>query len=143
HSYLAKGRLLYTHDRTIGDLCESLASMGERDMRLELLRAATSALPPIYKAHKWFLTRRDLDYTALWILYAATALARIEVIGAGLLADREVIPQAMGLNPEFFKVVYHDLLNAKKTAKSVEAALDAIDAYLARRTDELYGLVLE
>ena len=48
-------------------------------------------------------TRGDLDYTALWILYAATPLARIEVIGRGLLADREVIPQAMALNPAFFK----------------------------------------
>ena len=37
---------------------------------------------PIYKAHKWFVTRGDLDYTALWILYAATPLAQIEVIGA-------------------------------------------------------------
>ena len=35
---------------------------------------------PIDKAHKWFVTRGDLDYTALWILYAATPLARIEVI---------------------------------------------------------------
>ena len=45
-------------------------------------RAATHALPPIDKAHKWFVTRGDLDYTALWILYAATPLAQIEVIGA-------------------------------------------------------------
>ncbi len=37
----------------------------------------------------------DLDYTALWILYAATPLAQVEVIGARLLLDREVLPQAM------------------------------------------------
>ena len=42
---------------------------------------------------------RDLDYTALWILYAATPLARIEILEARLLADREVLPQAMKLNP--------------------------------------------
>ena len=78
-------------------------------------RPRRARLPPIYKAHKWFVTRGDLDYTALWILYAATPLARIEVIGARLLADREVIPQAMALNPAFFKIVYTDLLNAKKT----------------------------
>ena len=29
------------------------------------------------------MTRGDLDYTALWILYAATPLAQIEVIEAG------------------------------------------------------------
>ena len=45
------------------------------------------------------VTRGDLDYTALWILYAATPLARVEVIGRRLLADREVIPQALDAEP--------------------------------------------
>jgi uncharacterized protein len=133
HSLLAKGRLLYTHDQTIADLCARLADIGERDTRLQLLRAAISALPPIYKAHKWFITRRDLDYTALWILYAATPLAQIEVIGHRLLADREVIPQAAKLNPQFFKIIYTDLLNGKKTEKNIKAALDAVDGYIAER----------
>jgi len=99
HSFLAKGRLLYTHDQTVADLCARLHEIGDRDKQVQLLHAGTAALPPIYKAHKWFVTRGDLDYTALWVLYAATPLAQVEVIGAGLLADREVIPQAMGLNP--------------------------------------------
>src|SRR5262249_39754307 len=106
HSFLAKGRLLYTHDETIGTLCERLQAIGERDVQLQLLRAATRALPSIYKAHKFLLTRGDLEYTALWILYAATPLATIEVISARQLADREVIPQALALNPAFFKTVY-------------------------------------
>src|SRR5262245_1474848 len=116
HSLLAKGKLIYTHDPTIADLCNRLSEIGERDTRLQLLHAATAALAPLYKAHKWFVTRRDLEYTALWILYAATPFAKIEVIGRRLLADREVIPQAIKLNPEFFKIIYTDVLNGKKTA---------------------------
>jgi hypothetical protein len=143
HSLLAKGRLIYTHDETIDALCERLHTMGDRDRQLQLLSAGTGVLPPLYKARKWFITRKDADYSALWILYAATPLARIEVIGAGQLADREVIPQAMLLNAAFFKTVYHDVLNEKKTLKSVEAALDAIDRYLADRTMLLYGPVLD
>src|SRR5205807_4806304 len=123
HSLLAKGRLLYTHDETIAALCARLHEIGERDTQVQLLSAATRALPSIDKAHKWFVTRGDLDYTALWILYAATSLARIEVLNARQLADREVLPQAMKLNPAFFKTIYIDLLNAKKTRKSVQAAL--------------------
>ena len=143
HSLLAKGRLLYTHDQTIADLCASLTEIGERDTQVQLLRAATSALPAIYKAHKFFVTRGDLDYTGLWILYAATPLAQVEVIGARLLADREVIPQAMELNHTFFKKVYSDLLNAKKTRRSVQTALDAIDRYVAERTAMLFGPVID
>jgi hypothetical protein len=143
HSLLAKGRLLYTHDDTIADLCARLHEIGERDTRLQLLRAATHALAPIYKAHKWFVTRSDFDYTALWILYAATPLAQIEVIGRRLLADREVIPQALALNPDFFHVIYTDLLNTKKTRRNVEVALDAVDAYLAERASTLFAPVIE
>ncbi|MEW6735727.1 MAG: hypothetical protein AB1489_30830 [Acidobacteriota bacterium] len=143
HSFLTKGRLLYTHDQTIADLCARLAEIGERDTQIQLLRAATNALPLIYKAHKWFVTRGDWDYTALWILYAATPLAQIEVIGARLLADREVIPQAMKLNPEFFKMIYTDLLNTKKTQKSVQIVLAAIDRYIAERATTLFGLVID
>jgi hypothetical protein len=143
HSLLAKGRLLYTHDETIADLCAGLHQIGERDRQVQLLTAGTQALGPIDKAHKWFVTRGDLDYSALWILYATTPLAKIEVIGAGLLADREVIPQATRLNPAFFRTVYVDLLNAKKTRKSVQAALEAIDGYMAQRAASLFRPVLD
>lgn len=143
HSLLAKGRLLYSHDQTIADLCTRLQQIGERDTQVQLLRAATSALLPIYKAHKFFSTRGDLDYTALWILSAATPLAQVEVIGARLLADREVILQAMKLNPAFFKTIYSDMLNARKTRKNVQAALDAIDNYVAERAEKLFALVIE
>jgi uncharacterized protein len=143
HSLLAKGRLLYTHDASIAVLCGQLQEIGERDTQLQLLRAATQALAPIYKAHKWLLTRGDLEYTALWILYAATPLAQIEVIGRKLLADREVIPQALELNPAFFTTIYVDLLNRKKTRKDVEAALRAIDLYLAERAVTLFKPVID
>jgi predicted nucleotidyltransferase len=143
HSLLAKGRLLYTHDDSIADLFARLQAIGERDTQFQLLRAATAALPAIYKAHKWLITRGDLDYTALWILHAATPLAKIEIISRRLLADREVLPQALKLNPTFFKTVYADLLNAKKTLKNVKAALAAIDDYVAKRATALFGPVIE
>src|SRR5262249_15792044 len=80
HSFLAKGRLLYTHDDTIAALCRRLEIIGERDPQTQLLRAGTHALAPIYKAHKFFVTRGDLEYTSLWLLYSATPLAQIEVL---------------------------------------------------------------
>jgi uncharacterized protein len=143
HSFLAKGRLLYTHDPTIADLCDRLRDIGARDTQVRLLAAGTSALGPIDKAHKWFVTRGDLDYAALWILYAATPLAQIEVIARGLLADREVIPQAASLNRVFFKTIYGDLLNRPKTRDAVERALHAIDAYVADRAPAIFGPVLD
>ena len=143
HSFLTKGRVLYTHDPTIAAVCARLQDIGERDTQIQLLQAGIQALAPVDKAHKWMITRGDLDYTALWILYAATPLARIEILSARRLTDREVIPQAIQLNPAFFKIVYSDLLNTKKTVQNVQAALDAIDAYLAKHTPALFGIVLD
>ena len=143
HSFLAKSRVVFTHDDTIADLCARLQAIGERDTRMALLEAGTSALPCLYKAHKFLVTRGDLDYTALWILYAATALAQIEVISARKLVDREVIPQALALNPAFFTAIYTDVLNAKKTKKAVEAALMAADTYVAKRAKRLFAPVLD
>jgi hypothetical protein len=143
HSFLAKGRLLYTHDDTIADLCARLTQIGDRDTELQLLSAGCHALPAIDKARKWFVTRGDLDYSALWILYAANALARIEVIRRRLLADREVLPQALSLNPAFFTTIYTDLLNTKKSAASVQSALEAIDRYVGDRATELFRPVLD
>ena len=143
HSFLAKGRLLYTHDPTIAELCGRLQAIGGRDTAVQLLRAATHALPFIDKAHKWFVTRGDLDYTALWILYAATPLAQIEVLAAGRLVGREVILQALEMNPAFFTVVYTGMLNERKSRARVKAALDAIDAYIVARMQVLFSLVLD
>ncbi len=143
HALLAKGRLLYTHDETIAQRFDRLDEIGERDTQVQLLAAGTMALSCAAKARKWLVTRNDLEYTALWILYAATALARIEVLSRRLVADREVIVQALALNPAFFRAVYTDLLNQSKTVERVADALTATDAYLADRAVDLFGPVFE
>ena len=143
HSLLAKGRLLYTHDETITAMFEHLRVLGDRDTQLQLLVAATHALPSLYKARKWLLTRADLEYTSLWILYSANQLAKIELLEAGLLADREVLPQALKLNPAFFKMVYTGILNTKKTRPAVEAALAAIDGFMRKRARTIFAPILE
>jgi len=143
HSFLTKGRLLYTHDESIAEIFAGLSIMGERDRQMELLRAAAGTVGSLYKAHKFLITRGDLEYTAFWILDAATGLARVEVVEAGLLADREVLPQAMKLNPAFFRTVYTDLLNEKKTRARVEAALEAADAYIAARAATIFEPIVE
>jgi uncharacterized protein len=143
HSLLAKGRLLYTHDPTIADLCDTLHLLGSRDTAVQLLQAGCHALSCLDKARKWLVTRGDLNYSALWILYAATPLAQIEVLLAGQLVGREVIPQAAALNPGFFEVVYTSLLNQPKSLPRVQAALDAADGYLGRLAPRLFAPVAE
>lgn len=143
HSFLAKGRLLYTHDPTIESLFERLKSRGQRDTAILMLAAATAVLPPLYKARKWLETRGDLAYTSLWILLTAIPVARMEVIAAGLLPDREVVPQAQALNPNLFRTVYTDVLSKGTTRPCVEKALEAIEQYMRERSTVVFAPVID
>jgi hypothetical protein len=143
HAFLAKGRLLYTHDPTIADLLAGLRARGGRDTAVQMLHAATSVLPPLYKARKWLETRGDIAYTALWTLYAAVPVARMEVIAAGLLPDREVIPQALQLNPALFDTIYTSLLRDGTRKGPVEKALVTIEDYMAQRAPKVFAPVLD
>ncbi len=133
HSLLAKGQLLYSHDESIAPLLERMRILGDRDTQLLMLGAATEALSCLYKAHKWLVTRGDLEYTALWILAAASPLARIEVMTHDMLADREVLPNALKLNPDLFGRIYVGMLNGAKTHDAVAVALSLADAYVTAR----------
>ena len=142
NSFLAKGRLLYTHDPTIADLLERLRARGQRDTAILMLQVATGALAPLYKARKWLVTRGDIAYTAYWTLFATNAIARMEVIAAGLLPDREVIPQAQQLNPALLEIIYSNLLRDGTTRATVEKALTTIEHYLASRAAAVFAPVL-
>jgi predicted nucleotidyltransferase len=143
NSFLAKGRLLYTRDPTIETLFDSLRTRGRRDTAILMLQVATGALPPLYKARKWLLTRGDVAYTAYWLLFAANSVARMEVIAAGLLPDREVIPQAEQLNPLLMQAIYGDLLRKGTDRATVETALQTIEQYVASRATRVFAPVLE
>lgn len=142
-SLLSHGQLLYATDPIIAELLSQVTRTGERDTRIQLLAAAASALAPFYKARKWLVTRKDLDYAALWLLFTANQLARIEVLTARQVADREVLIQALSLNPTFFKLIYTDLLNRRKTAAAIETALEAIDEYLLSKCRTLFQPLFE
>ena len=143
NSFLAKGRLLYTHDPTIETLFGRLQQRGQRDTAILMLQVASHALPAVYKARKWLLTRGDFAYTAYWLLSAADTIARMEVIAAGLLPDREVIPQAEKLNPPLMQTIYRDLLRRGTDRAAVEKALTTIEDYLAARAAKVFAPVLE
>lgn len=143
HSFLAKGRLLYTHDPTVRDLLDRLRARGQRDTAILMLQVATGALPPLYKARKWLLTRGDIAYTAYWTLFATNSVARMEVIAAGLLPDREVIPQAQKLNPDLLETIYSNLLRHGTRRETVEKALTTIEEYVATRAARIFAPVLE
>lgn len=143
-SMLVRSRLLFTRDASLQALWDERPStIGERDRRVQLLRAGIGCLPVRVKAEKWLRVKRDNDYATLYLLFTAEALARIEIFDAAQNPGREVLQQAMALNPAFFGTVYPQLLHGPRDTAHLEAVLGAVDDYLDARTDRCFGPVLE
>jgi predicted nucleotidyltransferase len=143
HSLLAKSRLAYASDETIRELYDGISKLGARDLEIQLFRSASNALPTLYKAQKWYHVRQDYAYSYLWASYTIQSLAQIEVNLEGQIAGREVIQQALEINPEFFRAVYALPMDQKKTAKTVGRVLELIDGYLWKKRTTLFGLLLD
>ncbi len=145
HSCFSKGTLLFSKDESITAWYENAKRhrVASRDRQFQLMRLSGSVVALLTKAEKWYHVKRDCDYAFLWILYAVEVLARIEVVLHSEVPTREVIHQALAHNPEFFKSVYSDLINQKKTRTRIKKALDLIETYLDDKIFDLFGPLLQ
>src|SRR5262249_44266566 len=143
HSAFALSTLLYTTDDSIRAYYQDIASIGARDRQLRLMSAGSAALYTLAKAEKWLLTRKDVLYSFLWVMYTIEHLAKIEILLSGEITPRESIPRALKLNPTFFGAIYQDLIQQEKTAATVQRAIDLIEDYLDRNVQVLFGPILD
>ena len=136
HSYFSHSTLLFSHDASIQEWYDKNASrdtIGERDKQFQLLNVIASTLPSLVYAEKQFYVNRDCLTCFLSVLNVVQGLGRVEVLLNDEIPAREVIQPALRYNPDFFNLVYTDLINAEKTEAVIQNALDAINAYLAER----------
>jgi uncharacterized protein len=142
-SIMHRSRLLFSKDDSLTLLWENLGPMGARDKQAQLLRNATWVLPTLTKIEKWLRVKQDPHYAAYYVLQAAMQLATLEVIQAGGSPGREVIQQALKLNPAFFQKVYTDVLDGPKTLEAIGAAWKAQDDYITERIDLCFAPLLD
>jgi uncharacterized protein len=143
HSFFSKSTLLFSTDDTIREYYEDVQHVGARDREVQLLKAATWLLPTLAKAEKWFYIKKDMAYSALYILYMTDRLATIEVLLNGEVPSREVVQQALKHNPSFFKAIYLDFIQGPKDEVTVGRVLQQINAYLDDKLLLLFNPILE
>lgn len=143
HSWFALSTLLYTTDDTIRELYLNAQTIGSRDRQLRLMTAGASLIYYAAKAEKWLVTRKDVTYSFLWVMYAIKHVAEIEVLIKGEVTGREVIPQAAKINPALFNPLYHDLIHGKKDEATMRSAIDALNGYLDQQMRLLFTPVLD
>ena len=136
HSYFSHSTLLFSRDASIEEWYDKNAdrnNIGERDKQFQILSVVASTLPSLLYAEKQFYVNKDCLTAFLSILDAVDGLARIEVLLNDEIPAREVIQPALEYNHDFFHRVYTDLINCEKNESVIQAALDAINAYLDER----------
>ena len=143
HSSFAESRLLFTHDESIRELYNGIGELRARDRQVQLMQAGAFVIPTLYKAEKWLHVKQDLHYSFLYILHCVNGLAKIEVFLHSQLASREVIQQALRLNPDFFNAVYTRLIDQPATHEAIAEALAHIDRYLEERIPVMFQPILD
>jgi len=143
HSSFALSTLLFTTDDSIRAYYDNVRSIGAHDRQMRLITAGSRTLYTLAKAEKWLVTRKDVSYSFVWIMYTIENLATIEVLLHSEMTSREVIPQALKLNPPFFNQIYYDLIHQKKDEATIQQTLDLINAYLDRHLYTLFGPILD
>lgn len=143
HSYLLRGTLLFTRDKSLEDYFANIRYIGERDRQLQLLQLGCHALGMLAKAEKWHRVKRDSTYSAFWMTKMIDALAQIEVIRAGEVPMRECVQQAMAVNPAFFKDVYEGLVVSAVDEAKVAATLERIVDFIRERELDLFRPILD
>jgi RNA polymerase sigma factor (sigma-70 family) len=142
HSAFALSTLLFTTDDAIRAYYDDVRRVGSHDRRMRLMETGAMALHFLAKAEKWLLTRGDVSYSFLYVMYALQHLATIEVLLHGALTTREVVPDAATLNPALFDPLYTDFIQQPKDTAAIQRALDLINAYLDEHVDVLFGPIL-
>ncbi|HEU5316959.1 MAG TPA: hypothetical protein VFX49_12695, partial [Chloroflexota bacterium] len=143
HSAFALSTLLFTTDDTIRAYYDDLERIGTHDRQMRIMAAGSSVIYFLAKSEKWLVTRGDVSYSFLWIMYMLQYLATVEVLLHNQLTTREVVPQALALSPELFGPLYRDLIHQPKDAATIRTALATVHRYLEDRLDTLFGPILE
>ena len=143
HSSFSKSRLLFSLDETLNEYYQEGFRMGAKDRAAQLLSHAQTAIYYLAKAEKWFYTRKDFAYSFLWIMHCVEALARIEAVSHSEIVAREVLQQAVALNPDFFNSMYTDLIHVRKDEKLIKHSLSNINRYLDERQELLFNPILD
>lgn len=143
HSMMALGRIVFARDDSIRELIEESRRLGAQDRALQLLRAGTWVLPGLAKAQKWLFVKEDPAYCCLWVFKLVDALATVEVVRHSLVPTREVVQQALELDPQLFRALYTELLDGPKDAAAMERVLELIEGYLHRHVRELFGPIFQ
>lgn len=130
HSFLAKGKVLYTSDETLREFFEESKHIGEDDMATSLCFMSGELICTLEKTHKWLEVKHNLTYAQYYVLKMSEQAARLTVCRACEPPTREAVLRALQLEPELYEKIYLRPLQGPMSYEELEDCCTAVDAYL-------------
>lgn len=129
-NFFAKRELVYCDDASIQNWFETANETATKDQEKELLVVATWAIHAVKHARKQIEIKQDFELARQTLMWGAHSVAAIEIVRGGEVYEQEAIYKAVDAQPKLFKTIYLDPISKKPTAKTLTAALDAMEHYI-------------
>lgn len=140
---LQTGKVLFARDPMIEEYVLQAQNLGKRDIELRMLATVAMVIGDLEKAEKILTLTGDVSQSYLFVTRLLDRLAQIEVLLHGDIPGREVIAQALQINPELFLLIFPQVILEPTTPEKLRIVLTAIRAALIQHTPVLFRLVLE
>jgi hypothetical protein len=134
-NFFAHRELVYCDDPSLATWFETANETATKDQEKELLVSTTWAICSAKHARKQIKIKKDLELARQTLMWGAHSVAAIEIIKAGEVYEQEAIYKAIELEPKLFKTIYLDPISKKPTAKTLTAALEAIEDYIDQNSE--------
>jgi hypothetical protein len=143
HSFLAKGKMVYTTDDSLVEFFEDNKKIGSDDIALSAFQIANWIIHYYEKAQKWLTARKDPLYAQYFLCMAAEAIASMELCLHGEPMGRDSIKKALVINPEIMKTFYQDAMSHHMSEEEIVEGIDKLDEYLEQHLEIIKKPVIE
>ncbi len=141
-NFFAHRELVYCDDASITSWFQSANTAATKDVEKELLATTTWAIHAQRHVQKRLEVKLDLNFCQQNLIWAAHAIAALEIVAHGEVCEHEIIYRAMELKPDLFQTIYTDVIARRPVKKTLQTALDAVRAYLDEHAEAFLKPVL-
>jgi predicted transcriptional regulator len=143
HSFLAKGKIIYTTDDSLYEYFEEYKQVGKDDMERSIFYMSGELIGYMQKIEKWIEVKNDLTYSRFYILKAVEVIACIEVCRHLDVPTREAILQAAKYNPELMERFYYKPMSGPLNKEELYALIGDMDKYLMNNIEPVINVAKE
>jgi hypothetical protein len=143
HHIFTSGKLVYTTDDSLYEYYQEMSSVGERDREMLALYYGTAAIAFRHSVRKSLYAHQDNIYMFIWLFEVIRYMACIEIVLQGELIQREVLHQAIRLNPDVFKPIINGLLQGDKDLEALQKIFERVEAYMEANATLIFKPLLE